>query len=241
MATYILVAGAWHDSWCWMQILPALKLAGHRVLTPDLLSVDDGRHAVTEEPLRTWTEQIVELVEAQDEPVILVGHTRAGLVISGVAERVPEKIGLLVYLSAFLLKNGQTLNDIAQRASNAEAFVGELRFADDGTCMVSPKGVENFLYNKTSEPFVGLALERLRPEPTIAFATPIHVTEARFGSVRRAYVACRYDQTIPYALQQAMQQASPVAYSITLESDHSPFFSQPAELVAALEHMRQAP
>jgi pimeloyl-ACP methyl ester carboxylesterase len=240
MATYVLIAGAWHGSWCWTQVLPFLKLAGHRVLTPDLLSVDDGRHSLSLDPLRIWTDQIVELVEAQDEPVILVGHSRAGLVISGVAERVPEKIGLLVYLSAFLLKDGQTLNEIAQHASNAEAFVGELRFADDGSCTISSKGVENFLYNKTPEPLVHLAFERLKPEPTKAFATPIHVTEARFGSVRRVYVACRYDQTIPYALQQAMQQASPVAYDVTLESDHSPFFSQPAELVAALEHVRQA-
>jgi pimeloyl-ACP methyl ester carboxylesterase len=220
--------------------VPLLERAGHRVLTPDLLGTVPGQQAVTEQPLQTWADQVAEIVAAQDEPVILVGHSRAGLIISEVAERVPQKVGLLIYLCAFLLQDGQTLNDISRHATNAEAFGKALYRGDDGTSTVSPEGARALFYNETPEPLVQLARDRLMPEPTMSFVTPIHVTEPRFGSVRRAYIACTKDQAIPLAQQQAMQQATPVAHAVTLESDHSPFLSQPDELVAALEHLRQA-
>ncbi|MBP1183045.1 alpha/beta fold hydrolase [Methylobacterium sp. PvR107] len=240
MAIYILVAGSWHGSWCWSQVVPLLERAGHRVLTPDLYDVIAGEHSVAEQPLQAWADQIAAITAAQNEPVVLVGHSRAGLIISEVAERIPHKIESLVYLCAFLLKDGQTLNDIVQQSSNAKAFSKALIFGDDETCTVSRQGVKRFFYNETPEPLVQFACERLIPETTKIWSAPIHVTGPRFGSVRRAYITCAKDQAIPLAQQQAMQRATPVSHTVTLESDHSPFFSQPSELVAALEHVRQA-
>ncbi|MGU3466254.1 alpha/beta fold hydrolase [Methylobacterium sp. C33D] len=114
MAIYILVAGSWHGSWCWSQVVPLLERAGHRVLTPDLYDVISGQHSMAKQPLQAWADQVAAITAAQSEPVILVGHSRAGLIISEVAERIPHKIASLVYLCAFLLKDGQTLNDIVQ-------------------------------------------------------------------------------------------------------------------------------
>jgi pimeloyl-ACP methyl ester carboxylesterase len=84
-----------------------LERAGHRVLTPDLLGMVAGQQPVIEQPLQTWADQVADIVAAQDAPVILVGHSRAGLIISEVAERVPRNIGLLVYLCAFLLQDAR--------------------------------------------------------------------------------------------------------------------------------------
>ena len=240
MAIYILVAGSWHGSWCWSQVVPLLERAGHRVLTPDLCDVISDQHSAAKQPLQAWADQVAAITAAQNEPVILVGHSRAGLIISEVAERIPHKIALLVYLCAFLLKDGQTLNDIVEKSANAEAFSKAIIFDDDGNCTVSREGVKTFFYNETPEPLVQFACERLIPETTKIWSTPIHVTEPRFGSVRRAYITCAKDQAIPIAQQQAMQRATPVSHTVALESDHSPFFSRPSELVAALEHIRQA-
>lgn len=240
MATYILVAGAWHGSWCWSEVVPLLEAAGHRVLTPDLIGLGAHRGAPVEEPLTAWADQIADLVRGEPGPVVLVGHSRAGLVISEVAERVPEKVGLLVYVCAFLLQDGQTLNEVAQQADNAAALGEAVVFHDDGTTTLTDEGVGRFFYNKTPEQFLQTARERTAAEPAAAFVTPIHVTDQRFGSVRRAYIECSHDHAIPLETQRAMQRAMRVATTDLLDSDHSPFFSMPAELVRSLERVRQA-
>lgn len=236
MTTFIFVAGAWHGSWCWSEIVPRLERAGHRVLTPDLLGMSAGEQTITEEPLRNWADQIASLVAEQDERVVLVGHSRAGIVISEVAERVPEKIDRLVYLCAFLLKDRQTLEEIWQQTFDADALSAAVAFHENGTCTCNPLALKGF-YNDTPEPLVQFARERLVPEPTAFARTPIHVTEERFGSVPRAYIECLNDQAIPVAMQRAMQSAAPVAAAVQLNSDHSPFFSRPDELVRALERV----
>jgi pimeloyl-ACP methyl ester carboxylesterase len=239
MATYALIAGAWHGSWCWSEVVPLLEAAGHRVLTPDLLGMRAGQSAIIEEPLTVWADQIAALLRRESHPIILVGHSRAGLVISEVAERIPEKIDLLVYLAAFLLQSGQTLNDVAQHASNAEAIGEAVLYHDNATVALTNEGVERWFYNMTTEPFLQLVRARIVVEPVASFVTPIHVTKQRFGAVRRAYIECRHDRAIPLDAQRAMQDAMPVSITDRLDSDHSPFYSMPAALVMALERVRQ--
>jgi pimeloyl-ACP methyl ester carboxylesterase len=240
MAVYVLVAGAWHGSWCWSEIVPRLEAFGHTVLTPDLIGMIPGEQTATEEPLQRWADQIADFVAAQEDPVILVGHSRAGIVISEVAERVPDRVALLVYLAAFLLQDGETVNDVAQRSSNKEAFANAFLFHDDGTCTVDPSSVKTLFYNHTSDAVIQIARDRLVPEPIASFMTPLSVTEERFGSVQRAYIECTDDQAIPIDNQRAMQKAGLVNLTISLNSDHAPFFSQPDALVTALERARQA-
>ena len=239
MATYVLIAGAWHGSWCWSEIVPLLKAAGHQVLTPDLLGMTVGEQTVMEEPVLQWADQIAEVVRAQDDPVILVGHSRAGIVISEVAERVPDRVKLLVYLCAFLLKDGETLNGISQQAANFDAVSDAVDFREDGTSVVKPDKIASMLYNDTADRFVQIARERLVAEPIASFMTPVHLTEERFGSVARAYIECTDDHMIPIADQCAMQRTVGITLNHRLDSDHSPFFSRPRELVLALESMRQ--
>jgi pimeloyl-ACP methyl ester carboxylesterase len=235
MAVYVLVAGAWHDSWCWSEIVPRLEAFGHSVLTPDLIGMSPGKPTLTEEPLRQWADQIADIVIAQDHPVILVGHSRAGIVISEVAERIPDRIATLVYLAAFLLKDGESVNDVVQRGANTEASANAFIFHDDGTITVSPSRVKSLFYGNARDATVQTARDRLTPEPVASFTTPIHVTEERFGSVPRAYFECTEDQAIPIANQRAMQLDVGVTMTISLRSDHSPFFSQPDELATALD------
>lgn len=237
MATYVLIAGAWHGSWCWSEVTPELQAAGHRVLTPDLIGMDDGTAARLANPLATWADQIAELVSAEDEPVVLVGHSRAGLVISEVAERVPDRIGLLIYLCAFLLEDGQTLQEIAQGAENAALFQTATIVNADGSASIDTAASDRLFYNQTPARQIQMAKERLVPEPLLAFATPIHVTDQRFGAVPRAYVECTRDGAIPIATQRSMQAALPCGQTVELDSDHSPFLSMPERLAEVLERL----
>src|SRR5271169_3209137 len=113
MSTYVLVHGAWHGSWCWKRVRKALQAAGHEVFTPTLTGVGERSHlGSTSVSLSTHTADVVNLIRWEElSDVILCGHSYGGCVISGVADRIPDRIGALVYLDAFVLENGQSLHD----------------------------------------------------------------------------------------------------------------------------------
>jgi pimeloyl-ACP methyl ester carboxylesterase len=113
MSTYVLVHGAWHGSWCWKRVRKALQALGHEVFTPTLTGVGERSHLLSRQiNLDTHIDDVANLIQWEElSDVILCGHSYGGAVISGVAERIPDRIGALVYLDAFVLKNGQCLHD----------------------------------------------------------------------------------------------------------------------------------
>jgi pimeloyl-ACP methyl ester carboxylesterase len=113
MATFVLVHGAWHGSWCWKRVRKALQAQGHDVFTPTLTGVGERSHLLARHVnLDTHIDDIVNLIRCEElSDVVLCGHSYGGCVISGVADRVPDRIGALVYLDAFVLEDGQSLHD----------------------------------------------------------------------------------------------------------------------------------
>ncbi len=109
MATYILVHGAWLDQHCWDLVTPALRMAGHTVVAPDLPGHGSDSTPLAGQTLDAYAERILTEVDAAVQPVILVGHSMGGIVISTVAERRPAKVARLVYLAAYFLKSGETM------------------------------------------------------------------------------------------------------------------------------------
>jgi pimeloyl-ACP methyl ester carboxylesterase len=235
MATYILVHGAWHGAWCWHRIVARLQQASHHAIAPDLLSLGRDFTPTRSVTLAGWTEQIVALVQAAPEPVVLVGHSRGGIVLSEVAERVPERIRALVYVSAFLLENGSSVRDAAAEDGNALVVPGVMIFDDEHQSVsVREEAVREIFYGQCSEEQVVLARSLLRPEPLAPLATAVRTSAARFGSVPRIYVECTLDRAITHAAQRRMQTALPCRERVTLVTDHSPFFSRAEELTSVL-------
>jgi len=109
MSTYVLVHGAWHGSRCWKRVRKALQVQGDDVFTPTLTGLGERSHLLSPHVnLGTHIEDIVNLIKWEElSDVVLCGHSYGGCVISGVADRVPDRIGALVYLDAFVLKDGQ--------------------------------------------------------------------------------------------------------------------------------------
>jgi pimeloyl-ACP methyl ester carboxylesterase len=126
MATFVLVHGAWHGSWCWKRVRKALQSRGHDVFTPTLTGVGERSHLLSSSVnLETHIDDVVNLIQWEElSDVVLCGHSYGGCVVSGVADRVSERIRALVYLDAFVLQNGQSLHDTltpAHRNSQLEA------------------------------------------------------------------------------------------------------------------------
>ncbi|WP_410636153.1 alpha/beta fold hydrolase [Amycolatopsis sp. cmx-4-83] len=112
--TYVLVHGAWHTGQAWARVVPRLAASGSRVFTPTLTGYGETTHLLGPDVgLGTHTADVVRLlVEADLHDVVLVGHSYAGLVISAVANQVPERIARLVYLDAMVPTDGENALDV---------------------------------------------------------------------------------------------------------------------------------
>lgn len=233
MATFILVHGAWHGGWCWEKLTPLLEQAGHTVVAKDLPGMGADRTPFTGDVLGQWAEAVAQQVVAATSPVILVGHSRGGLVISEVAERVGAKIARLVYLTAFLLPEGVSLT--ANVMSRGEG-TGPVLVIDEatGTCTVQAGTQRAVFYHLCPEADADAAVARLCPEPLEPLVRGLRVTAEGFGRVPRAYIEAAHDQAITLDHQRAMQAVFPCSPVLHLESDHSPFYSMPEKLAEAL-------
>jgi pimeloyl-ACP methyl ester carboxylesterase len=121
----VLVHGAWRGSWCWKRVRRALQSLGHEVYTPTLTGVGERSHLLSPGiNLDTHIDDVVNLIRWEElSEVVLCGHSYSGCVITGVADRVPDRIRKLVYLDAFLPEDGQSLHDLlppAHRDSQLE-------------------------------------------------------------------------------------------------------------------------
>ena len=234
MSTYLLIHGAWHGAWCWYKVLPRLERAGHRVVAPDLPSLGIDRTPIAQISLDTWTDSVCRLLDAQDEPVILVGHSRAGILISQAAEKRPEKVKTLVYLAAFLLRQGESILQVLQE-DGGSTILPNLVVADDQSSVTfRQESFKDFFYGECSQEDIALARLLLAPEAIAVGATPISVSQSNFGRVPKVYIECLRDKTIVPALQKRMYTALPCQKVISMDTDHSPFFSAPEALVTHL-------
>lgn len=232
--TFILIHGAWHGAWCWHKLVPLLEAAGNRVVAPDLPSMGADATPASSVTLESWARFVAGLVRREADPVVLVGHSRAGIVISQAAELVPEGISRLVYLSAYLLPAGETLAGAARADAGSLVPANMIPAAGGVTCTLRPKVIREAFYGRCSDEDVEFARARLSPEPLKPLVTPLTVTARMFGRVPRAYIECRDDRTVSLTAQRRMQAALPCDPVFTLDGDHSPFLSAPQELARIL-------
>jgi hypothetical protein len=129
------------------------------------------------------------------------GTAAGGTIISEVAERRPDRIATLVYLTAFLLRDGETLLEVAQTAGHSLVVPNMILSEDRASMTVREDAIAEAFYGECSPEDIVLARSLLRPEATAPNATPIHVTEARFGSAPKVYIECLREKAIPIALQ----------------------------------------
>jgi pimeloyl-ACP methyl ester carboxylesterase len=231
---FILIAGAWHGSWCWKRVAPLLRAQGHLVDTPQLPAMGADNGDPRQVTLTSWARFVADLVAAAPEPVVLVGHSRAGVVISQAAELVPDRIRRLVYLAAYLLPGGRTM--AAEALADPDSLVAPNMIpADSGvTCTLRADVIREAFYTRCTDADAEWAMAQLRPEPLKPLVTSPRISSEGFGRVPRAYIECTADRAISLESQRRMQTALPCDPVFALEADHSPFISRPAELAELL-------
>jgi len=237
VSTFVLVHGAWHGAWCWYRIVPLLESAGHTVVTVDLPAHGTDTTPVGEVTMDAHVERVGEALGAQDEPAVLVGHSMGGAVITQTAEHYTDAIDRLVYLSGFLLGDGEKLLDYAETDEESVVTPNLIVDEDAGIASVADEAVREAFYADCSDEDVALAKSLHRPEPLAGLVTPMDTTESGFGSLPRIYLGCERDNAITPATQAAMRDGLPCDDVLELDTGHSPFFSAPGDLVESLDEL----
>jgi pimeloyl-ACP methyl ester carboxylesterase len=231
---FVLVHSAWLGGWAWDPVGSLLTNAGAVVFAPDLPGHGQDPTPAADVTMDGYVAAIIEILDAQPEPVVLVGHSLGGIVISQAAELRPDKVSSLVYLCAFLLPDGASFF-AAIDGVQGSMVLDNLVISVDGHSVTIREDVvhEAFAHDVPLEAF-----EQVRhlivPQPTAPLAAPLSITAERWGSIPRYYIECTADRAIPPAVQQAMYGGIPVQQVFSVNTSHAPNFSAPAEVAGYL-------
>jgi pimeloyl-ACP methyl ester carboxylesterase len=191
MASYVLVHGGGHGGWCYGRVAPLLRAAGHDVFTPTLTGLGERAHLLSAAvDLDLHVRDVVALLHSEDlRDVILVGHSYGGMVITGVADRVSDRVGRLVYLDAANPKNGQSLVDVAGPVIEAVRPMGTV--VDGLELVLLPGPDAGMLYGVTDQDDLAWMADRLTPHPWQCFSQPLALTnEAALWAIPQYHVIC---------------------------------------------------
>lgn len=182
--TFVLVHGAWYGGWCYARVAQLLRAAGHRVFTPTLTGVGERSHLLSGSVnLTTHITDILNVFKWEGlDNVVLVGHSYGGMVVTGVADRIAQKITSLIYLDAFLPRDNQCLHDLvppedakAQRESATES----------NNFGVAPIPAAVFQVNEADREWVD---SLCTPHPLHTLTERLHLTGGLDKIARRTYV-----------------------------------------------------
>jgi pimeloyl-ACP methyl ester carboxylesterase len=232
-ATIVLVHGAWSDATAWQAVVPILQAQGDEVITVNLPGHGNDTTSFATIGLQSYVDAVKSAI-GNRKNVILVGHSMAGIVISQVAEAIPGQIKTLVYLAAYLPQNGESLLSLAKQ--DADSHIGKyLQVTEStGSAMVAKEGIIDVFAADAPAQIDDVIINSVKAEPLAPLATPVALTAAKFGSVRKVYIHTINDHAVSFSLQQKMVKDSPVSKEYTLTSSHTPFISMPGKLAAIL-------
>lgn len=178
MATFVLVHGSWHGSWCWKRVRRTLQQLGHEVFTPTLTGVGERSHLLSKDvDLKTHTLDVLNLIQWEElDDFVLCGHSYGGMVVSGVADSIPERLRSLVFLDAFIPEPGQRLLDFVPAIPHDQLGNG---------WKVSPLGAEALGVNAADRLWVN---RQTTVHPVACFQQPVQLTGGLERVKQTAYI-----------------------------------------------------
>jgi pimeloyl-ACP methyl ester carboxylesterase len=231
----VLVHGAFENAQIWGYVTAKLQKDGYKVVTVDLPGRPGNPAAPDKVSLDLYRDDVIKALGTSKRPAVVVGHSFGGIVISAAAEKAPKKIKTLVYLAAYLPHNGDSLVSMAEQDHDAK--IGpHLQIQKD-------KGIASIEYSARADLFANGGPEGLRKaipdeildEPLAPLATPVKLTEAKFGKVDKAYIHTAIDQVISPSYQAQMVASTPVRVEYTLQTGHTPFLTDPDGVASDIE------
>jgi pimeloyl-ACP methyl ester carboxylesterase len=233
MATIVIAHGAWSAGWAWKKMRPLMAAVGHELWTPTYTGLGERRHlARPDVDLNTHIQDVVAVLETEDlSDVVLVGHSYGGMVATGVADRARDRIAKLVYLDAFVPRDGQSLTDFTGPGSADQ--LRQSAQADGGGWLVPPRASPP----DTSEADLAWTGPRRAPQPIGAFTTPVRLANGE-PSAPRSYILCTRSEPVGAFAAFAERARTEAGWRyFEIEATHNPHITAPAALARLLDEI----
>jgi pimeloyl-ACP methyl ester carboxylesterase len=230
--TYVLIHGAFHGGWCWQMVAKELRSKGNSVYTPTLSGQGERKNTLdTNINLETHIQDVVNTIVMEDlHNVILVGHSYAGAVIAGVADRIPGRLSKLVFLDALIVENGQSANDL-NPADVVEGFKTASIKNDNG---LSIPILSSKFFGVTDSATINWADLKLTNQPYRTFSQKLVLRNPYGNNVPITYIACTGPEL------RAIQRSVDIAKNkkgwkyLELNSGHDAMLIKPVRLAELL-------
>jgi len=236
--TIVLVHGAFQDGKnTWSRVAPRLNAKGYKTFVVTLPGRDHDGVDVGKLSLEIYRDTVVKEMNATKDPVILVGHSFGGITISNVAEAAPDKIKALVYLSAYLPGDGQSLQSLAATDTDSGLAVpgNFILSADYRLASIKDEAKADIFANDANAPDRAAIVASLIPEPAGPQTVAVKLSAERFGKVSKYYIETTKDHCVSPALQERMIKATPVKAVFKLDAGHASYITRPDELADIIE------
>jgi pimeloyl-ACP methyl ester carboxylesterase len=231
--TFLVAHGAWSAGWAWKKMHPLMAAAGHRLITPTYTGLGEREHLANPSiDLETQIQDVLGVIKFEQlNHFVLIGHSYGGMVATGVADRVPERISKLIYLDAFVPRDGQSLGELVgpegskRQRESAKAFDGWRVPPSQPPADTSPDDVK--------------WIQALRmPHPLKCFETPVRLKNGD-TKIPRAYIYCKRAAPGDVFRQFADRARKEGWNLIEMDASHSPHITAPEALTALLGSLAQ--
>ena len=238
MAIFVLVHGAWHGGWCYRDTATALRAAGHTVFTPTHTGLGERAHQAGQHiTLETHVRDVCGCIESEElRDVILCGHSYGGMVITSVADRMPERIKALAYIDAYVPEHGESMIDQYRKAlpperatQTTERVRNSARTNGDG--MMPPRPAEAFNVAPGHRAWVD---RRCVPQALATFEMPVLLTGASAQVTQRLYLLADGWDPSPFRWYAARFESDPGWRVTRFPCGHDVMVDMPGELAAEL-------
>ena len=230
MATFLICHGAWSAGWAWKKVRPLLRAAGHEVFTPTYTGLGERAHQANPSvDLETHVKDVLAVIEFENlKDFVLVGHSYGGMVATGVADRVPERVRQLIYLDAFVPGHGQSLLDLRPPGPRP---VGTETASEDWLIAPNPPAPD------TSAADLAWITPRRRPQPVKTFSQPLQLRNPD-SRLPRTYIYCTRKTPDDVFLQFSKRfKSDPDWRYHEIDSSHSPNVTAPEALARLLDEI----
>ncbi len=229
---FVLIHGAWHGGWCWDGVIKLLEEAGHTAEAPTLPGHNpgDNRSLVT---FNSYVDKILEVLERQNKPVILVGHSSAGFLLQSAAPKAATKVERLIFHNAFILPDGMAQFDVVP-PEVAQGMTEAAKASPDKSVPVNEVFVRDVLMAGETKEVQNALIRRLTPQPLVLFTTKVNTKPFNKLAIPCTVLLCKEDISLPPGAYLGMAQNLGKFDLIEIEGGHETLFAHPEVLTRAL-------
>jgi pimeloyl-ACP methyl ester carboxylesterase len=229
---FVLIHGAWHGGWCWDGVVRELVKAGHTAEAPTMPghNPDDDRGGIKFE---NYIGKIVDVLNTQASPAVLVGHSSAGFLLQSAAPKVPDKIAQLVFLNAFILPDGKCQFDLVPPEAS-EGMTAAAKASPDNCVPIIEDFVRNQLMGDESAEMQDGLINRLVPQPLALFTTPVSTADFDKLQIPKTVVFCKDDVSLPPGAYLGMAKGLGDFSLIEVSGSHEALFTKPGIVAQGL-------